>query len=86
MNGSCRFAAGLCDARLPGDFPAGVFFGDPHRVRPGVTRQLRLGNGAQIFCPRSSCCARDVKCDGVHALCERDLADLCQEILASLKV
>ena len=85
MNGSCRFAAGLCDARLPGDFPAGVFFGDPHRVRSGVTRQLRLGNGAQIICPRSSRCARDGRCEGVHAAGGGDLADIRQEILASLK-
>ena len=44
-----------------------------------------LGNGAQIICPRNSRCARDVKCDGVQVTCERDLADLRQEILASLK-
>ena len=44
-----------------------------------------LANGAQIICPRSSRCARDVKCDGVQATSERDLADVRQEILASLK-
>lgn len=44
-----------------------------------------LANGAQIICPRSSRCARDVKCDGVPAAETRDLADLRREILASLK-
>ena len=44
-----------------------------------------LANGAQIICPRSSSCARDGKCEGVHASAVRDLADVRQEILASLK-
>lgn len=44
-----------------------------------------LGNGAQIICPRSSRCARDGLCEGIHATGSGDLADLRQEILASLK-
>jgi len=44
-----------------------------------------LANGAQIICPRSSRCARDGKCEGVHATPGRDIADMRREILASLK-
>lgn len=44
-----------------------------------------LGNGAQIICPRSSRCARDGTCEGVHGTQARDLADVRQEILESLK-
>lgn len=44
-----------------------------------------LSSSAQIICPRNTRCARDGKCEGVHATGARDIADVRQEILNSLK-
>jgi hypothetical protein len=45
-----------------------------------------LSHNARIICPRNSRCALDGKCEGVHATVARDIADVRQEILDSLKV
>ena len=45
-----------------------------------------LSNNARIICPRNTRCARDGKCEGVHATGARDITDVRQEILDSLKV
>lgn len=44
-----------------------------------------LSNNARIICPRNTRCGRDGKCDGVHATVARDITDVRQEILDSLK-
>ena len=44
-----------------------------------------LSHSARIICPRNTRCARDGKCNGVHATAARDIADVRQEILDSLK-
>ena len=44
-----------------------------------------LSSNARIICPRNTRCARDGKCEGVHATGARDIADVRQEILDSLK-
>ena len=44
-----------------------------------------LSNNARIICPRNTRCARDGKCDGVHATGARDITDVRQEIIDSMK-
>jgi transcriptional regulator with XRE-family HTH domain len=44
-----------------------------------------LSNNARIICPRNTRCGRDGKCDGVHATVAREITDVRQEILDSLK-
>jgi hypothetical protein len=44
-----------------------------------------LANGARIICPRSTRCPRLGNCDGVHATRARDITDVREEILGSLK-
>jgi hypothetical protein len=45
-----------------------------------------LINSARIICPRSTRCPRLGNCEGVHATRARDITDVRQEILGSLKV
>ncbi len=44
-----------------------------------------LNNSARIICPRSTRCALNGTCEGVHTTGARDITDVRQEILESLK-
>ena len=44
-----------------------------------------LSKSAEIICPRNNRCARGGTCEGVHATGARNIADVRQEILESLK-
>ena len=44
-----------------------------------------LSNSARIICPRSTRCPRLGNCEGAHSTRARDITDVRQEILESLK-